>query len=354
MDSLNKNSLNLEIQISIILPVYNGEDYIQQCLQSIVNSTLRNFEVIVVDDGSTDKTATIINKFIITHEQSKPDQVIKYIYQQNKGVSAARNLGIEHASKKWITFIDADDLILPEFLNNLIQVAIKFPDSQLIQAGCTNYFKDSIGSIEQQYTEMVSKDPNYILNNIRGLPFSKLYLKSIIDDNIIRFDEHMQLAEDLAFTLDYINNIDIVAFSSEIGYLYRRHSKSITSSYKVRSYSSHRTGFYHLYNSLNKYVVNRNIVLEERIKRQRHIASFLFDTIYSLYENRITRKERIMHLTQDFSYSHISLLKTNPFNNKIKNLICNTLATQSPIVFDYVFNALYNINKLIRSIKVSK
>ena len=90
---------------SLIIPVYNGEKYIQTCINSILIQTYNNFEVIIIDDGSTDRTR------IICEELTKNNSKIKYIYQENGGVSKARNRGIEESKGDYITFIDIDDYI---------------------------------------------------------------------------------------------------------------------------------------------------------------------------------------------------------------------------------------------------
>ena len=103
--------------ISIIVPVYNSEKYLDECLKSIQKQSYRNFEVICVDDGSTDNSANIVNEYI------KTDTRFQLFTQSNSGVSAARNLGLSKVSGEFICFVDSDDIIDNLFLENLINLA---------------------------------------------------------------------------------------------------------------------------------------------------------------------------------------------------------------------------------------
>lgn len=105
--------------ISIIVPTYNVEKYIRTCIESILAQTYRNVEVIIVNDGSTDQSLAVISDLICSHHN------VKVINQKNQGLSVARNTGIDVATGKYITFVDADDKIMPGFVSSLYQIADK-------------------------------------------------------------------------------------------------------------------------------------------------------------------------------------------------------------------------------------
>ncbi len=110
-------------KISVIIPVYNTEAYIQRCVDSILWQTLNDFELILVDDGSSDNCGSICDEY------ARQDNRIHVIHQKNKGLSAARNVGLdyvfEHFDSDWVSFIDSDDWVYPKYLESLIQAAIE-------------------------------------------------------------------------------------------------------------------------------------------------------------------------------------------------------------------------------------
>jgi glycosyltransferase involved in cell wall biosynthesis len=107
-------------KVSVIIPAYNQENYLQKAIQSVLNQTYQTLEILVVDDGSTDETAQVAKAF--------PDERIRYIYQENRGLSAARNTGIRQSTGKFITFLDSDDQFLPEKIETLVNILETNPD----------------------------------------------------------------------------------------------------------------------------------------------------------------------------------------------------------------------------------
>ena len=120
----------MDVSVSIIIPVCNLEKYIRKCLQSVLDQTFHNYEVIVINDGSQDKSQDIIEEFIETNHLSN----FKLINKKNGGLSAARNDGMSQAEGKWITFIDGDDWIEPNYLFAMMEALEKHP-SDLCYAG---------------------------------------------------------------------------------------------------------------------------------------------------------------------------------------------------------------------------
>ena len=115
-DSEIVNNSNTKPLISVILPVFNSENNIAKCIQSVLDQSYVNFELILVDDGSIDRTSEIYSKFIAI------DNRIRVFRKTNEGVSAARNLGLDQAKGEWITFIDSDDYVNSNWLDNFINL----------------------------------------------------------------------------------------------------------------------------------------------------------------------------------------------------------------------------------------
>ena len=201
--------------ISVIVPVYNVEKYISMCIDSILAQTFSDFEVLLIDDGTPDKSGEICDEY------AKRDNRIRVFHKDNDGASSARNFGLDNATGEWVTFIDADDWVSTSFIENLYNPILTDNTLEFVQAGCTNYRNNEIAEIEQQYEFLLSDNPVYLFNHFRGLTVSKLFNLNIIRTNELNFDEKMRIGEDMAFTLDYILHIKKYCFISEVGYYYR-------------------------------------------------------------------------------------------------------------------------------------
>lgn len=191
-------------KISIIIPIYNTEKYLPHCLDSILKQTYENFELILIDDGSTDNS----NK--IADDYAKKDKRIKVVHQKNAGQSAARNKGLELATGDFISFIDSDDKIKPTFLEELLAIF----DNNTSLAVCGIHYK----RLKQKSAEDVFINPfpsqkksetkaGYILKLLAldGRLYSsvnKLYRADIAKK--CAFDKNLNFAEDTKFVLDYL------------------------------------------------------------------------------------------------------------------------------------------------------
>ena len=202
--------------VSIIIPVYNGEKTIERCLLSIINQSSKMIEeIIVVDDGSIDRTSDIIRSLI------EKDARIHLIQKKNGGVSSARNTGIHHAHGEYLMFVDGDDKIKKDLVENLIKsidvydMAIAgielHQDSQISNIGINTVLSDK--SVMEKYGREV---PGLLING----PYSKLYRRSIIEKNKLLFDETLSLGEDTVFVFQYLNYCTKVIFTSYCGYIY--------------------------------------------------------------------------------------------------------------------------------------
>lgn len=205
-------------EISIIIPVYNVQKYIIECLDSLRAQSDGNYEAILVNDGSTDNSGQIIDDYIAKHKLSN----FRVINKENGGLSSARNAGLAAATGKWVLFFDSDDRLEPDCLQELLRVANQ-SRADLIIGGYQAY-DQSTGQ-----TEVWSNYPcdggtiPQDMHNLHSFSFcwGRLYKKSIIDQNGIRFDERLKYAEDNAWQFDYIQNIDSFAYSHKVIYNYR-------------------------------------------------------------------------------------------------------------------------------------
>lgn len=208
--------------VSIIVPAYNCSTTIQRTIQCLINQEYQNYEIIIIDDGSTDNTADICKKYL-------DNKRLKYFFKENGGVSSARNLGIQYARGNYITFVDSDDYISSDFLKILtssindkctqliitnIQKVKQIKDIDLIQ-------KEIMNSIKIIRKEALNKEiPNLLEKEYLNYLHGKLYDKNLILEYNISFPEEISLGEDTLFNFQYITKCEEVIMNPQTVYFY--------------------------------------------------------------------------------------------------------------------------------------
>jgi glycosyltransferase involved in cell wall biosynthesis len=216
-------------QITIVLPVYNVEKYLAQCLDSIINQTFKDFECICVNDGATDNSLSILQEY------SKKDKRFKIITQENKGLSGARNTGIKNTNTKYITFIDSDDWVTENYLEVLYN-KIEETDADVVRASYKFYFQKENFYKDAKIREIHKINTNSNIERLYkgyagAFVWAKIYKTSVIKDNNIWFYEGKN-SEDCPFlSLVYIYSKKVIFISDEILF-YRKHSLSITGNFE--------------------------------------------------------------------------------------------------------------------------
>ena len=188
--------------VSIIVPVYNVEKYINRCLDSIINQTYKNLELILIDDGSTDNSGKICDEY------SKVDRRIIVKHNTNKGVSYTRNCGINLASGEYLLFIDSDDYVDLNYVENLLKPII-LEDYDLVVCNINHIFYNDIKN-NIVNTKLLSQnyyDDLYILNILRITPVNKLFKTKIITAFNIKFIENLSYSEDCIFNYEYAKHV---------------------------------------------------------------------------------------------------------------------------------------------------
>lgn len=214
-------------KISVIVPVYNAEKYVKRCIISVIHQSFKSWELILVDDGSNDQSATIIDNYL------QKDTRIVFIRKDNGGASSARNLGIEAATGEWLAFVDADDYLNTDYLQSLVYTQLRY-NADLICGGHVKITTNGKICKKREYPEMYfeKKDFNEMLKKgllmLQKAPWAKLYQKSIIDKYSIRFIKGAITGEDEIFMYTYFLHCNSVAFSSSTGYNYNMMDNSLT------------------------------------------------------------------------------------------------------------------------------
>lgn len=206
-------------KISVIVPVYNTEKWLHRCVDSILAQTYTDFELLLIDDGSTDGSGEICDEY------AEQDSRIRVFHKPNGGVSSARNLGLDNALGEWITFADSDDYVYPIWLDNFS------PEADNYDLKCQGLKSNKpLISLEhfgkgQKYSFDYNGDILTLINllfenTILGYLFLKIFKNSIISENHIRFNNNVKYREDELFFFQYSQFASRVYSSSEIGYLY--------------------------------------------------------------------------------------------------------------------------------------
>lgn len=234
-------------KISIIVPIYNSEKYLSECIESILKQTYTNIEVILVDDGSTDQSSSICKKY------ENIDSRVKYFFQNNFGVSAARNYGINLSEGEYIGFIDSDDFIDSRMYETMINAITEY-DVDLAMCRYVNYSSEDNYNIQNEplpyyycgKEEIEKKIIPLMIGSsskkiqcppIMGSSCRCLYKASIIKNSDIKFKK-IKIAEDTVFNLEYLCSIDSAYIIKDAFYYYRVNMNSATRKYITDLYSN--------------------------------------------------------------------------------------------------------------------
>lgn len=189
--------------VSIIIPVYNVEQYIERCIESVLNQTYPDIELIIVNDGSLDSSHNIIINLLQKRESSIQ---IKYLKQKNAGVSAARNVGLSEANGEYIYFVDSDDYLEKCCIEELI-ATLKYYNSQLVCFSCSK--ECMLSDDNKSYRLNTKKSINAALDMkvMGGYCWNKLFLNQVIKEHKLKFNEELRYMEDLEFVIQYLTYI---------------------------------------------------------------------------------------------------------------------------------------------------
>ena len=290
--------------ISIIIPLYNFANYIEKCLNSLVNQTNHDFEVIIIDDGSTDNSKLVVEKFIDKNNLKN----FKLITQNNGGVSKARNTGIKVAETEWIAFVDSDDYVSPNFISEL-KSKIKDADFiignfNLVYDNCCHenkYFYDLnkkkfnkknfiINLLNEENAETLNE---YRISSLRNV-WAKLYKRKILLENKIEFNEELSYFEDGLFNLMYIGKIKKVNIVTSCIYNYFVTSVGSATKKIKKNYYEDKVKIDLVYSCIKKY--NYNEVRDAfDIFRFDCFSSFLINGLFHP-KNKILMRDCIKNL----------------------------------------------------------
>lgn len=299
--------------ISVIVPVYNVADYLEECVISIINQTYKNLEIILVDDGSTDNSSKICDDF------SKKETRIKVIHKENGGIGKARNSGVELATGEYLAFIDSDDCIKETFIEELYKL-LKETDSDI--AGC-RFYRNVPNTTDYVYPKE-SEDYNFVtdsegimkrLYNDMGVfcvVWNKLYKKDIIKKHPFT---DIKIAEDAYIMREYMFEAKKIAWTSKALYMYRDRPGSIMTSKRNFSIEEQEQRMFWLEKHIAYYKANKMDELQALAEKV-----FLFN-IHEVWSDLDKGAKKFYKSKYFEKYGHMLKAKGNPIKSKIKYTI---------------------------------
>lgn len=341
--------MNNKILVSIIVPVYNSEKFIKECIDSILNQSYKNIEVVIVNDGSSDNTAMICNEY------RQKDERIKVVHQKNSGPSVARNNGIKNATGDFIQFVDSDDTIEKEMTEILVNEITD--DVNLVISGFRTikvietkeifeYYKPGAHGVKNKkgFLEIFGE-----LHKLRVIASTcnKLYDRDIIKINNLTFIDELTIGEDLLFNVEFIRNCKDVSLVDEIlyNYLIYNNSNSLTSDFKKDYFKMQQI----IYNRINTFLIEENMYTE---KNKYYLDKKFGENIDYWIENLFHRNS---NLNSNEKKEEINLmLKNKTLRNNILN--SNSLSKQKKVIqllvknnLDFMVYWLFKIKLFIRN-----
>lgn len=278
----------MNLQISIVVPIYNVEKYLCRCLKSIIAQTFTSWECILVDDGSTDNSYSICQKYAAI------DSRFKVLHKKNKGVSSARNAGLDEVQGKYVCFIDSDDWVSSQYLSHMYSV-IETDNSDLVITGHIRVNDDGAEFNFKYADDLIEHErfaDIFLKHNLQkhGSPWSKLFKTEIIKD--LRFNPEVHLGEDIIYLYNYILNTNKISFSSYSDYYYVYRTGSLT--LRMNSYESEWKGWQEYYKVSN--MLRYRFVGEEAYIRSNSNTVFIERVINAIIHDSPNRETRFRRL----------------------------------------------------------
>lgn len=313
----------MKVLISVIIPVYNSEKYLEKCIESIRNQTLKDIEMIFINDGSKDNSLGVLKEY------QKIDNRIIVIDQQNTGPSVARNKGIKIAKGEYLSFIDSDDWIdlnmYESMYNTNKGLDLDMIICDRIIVGDNNKYEKALEINEGYYNKSeIDKEiiPRLFDNSNFNSMANKIFKSKIIKDKNILLDEKIDYAEDWKFNIDFFKYVKSIGYISQGYYYYRRGHESSTTKYSENTLE--RMGIW-LYNNRKKYANKFNV---DKYAGSKELFNVMYHCIICE-----TKKRRIK--------SVINILNTKEIQEMLIKLDCNDLNLKEKIIFYFSTRKMY-------------
>lgn len=285
--------------ISVIIPVYNASKYLSRCLDSIFAQTFTDWQLLLVDDGSKDDSLRVMNEYAVK------DSRIKVYHKENEGVSIARQYGLDRVDTTYFIYCDADDYVEPDYLEKLHE-AIEQNHSELAICAYWEEYESHQILMDTPDSSVDELIHNFLNDKVWGVTWNKLYKTSVVRENNIRFIPHLQMWEDLAFTIDYCLCASSVSCVHKPLYHYIQTStSSITKNENLAKKWNRVTAIRHFEHSME--------TMDKLSEFQKSLLMVKFHVAYIAIDNIVT-SERLMYFKSAFPeiFTSSFLLRKHP------------------------------------------
>lgn len=316
--------------ISVIVPVCNVEPYLRKCLDSVVGQTYRDLEILIIDDGSTDKSGRICDEY------AERDERVKVFHTENRGLSAARNLGLDNATGDWIGFVDSDDWIEPDMYEALLRKAEE-TEADVVECGCyTDYTTKTIEhpAILKTVTDKEAVEA-LIRNEIRTQVWNKIWKRHLFNE--IRFPEGRSF-EDVATTYKLIRGATVTGIP-ETYYHWIQRESSISQSHDRQNLVDYWSAHKKRYEDLKDYVSQETVAILLRFCAYAIARTWVWNLKSGCSEENLTEMS-------SFAQNHFPT-----FEDKNWPLSLRTTIFLSRFKNKASFAAAYLLNRLYRTMK---
>lgn len=309
--------------VSIIVPIFNTEQYLSRCLDSIESQTFNDWECILINDGSTDKSENICNEY------ANKDSRFKVINQKNSGVSAARNAGLDVAKGEWIGFVDSDDWIEPNMYEFLYQNA-KDNNADVVICG---FVKQSKKRVTKMCDRQTAQELLFNRNGFGGFSVLRLTANKIIKST--RFDTSMTYLEDLKFFYEVFHNCNKVFWNNEPLYNYYQRNDSVTNKFGLTNDAKKAIEYLDtLIKTESKRTIKKSIICSKTNLCMNIATMYISNNEYKHVSLIYLREQLGKHIT--------TILFSNQFSTKEK---CWILGIRIPFLTKLLAKYLQSANK---------
>lgn len=321
--------------VSVVIPAYNVEKYLEKCVCSLLKQTYKNYEIIIIDDGSTDKTFEVSKMLELRNSK------VKAFHQENQGVSVARNQGMQYASGNYYLFVDADDYVSQKYVEALIYCVNK---ADMAMVGYTSKTNELEENLDDDVCIICAKSMrNQILCGVAydGYLWNKIFRSDIVKQNGMKFEKNVTVWEDMFFVLEYLKCSKKVHIIKNKLYYYRYREESAVNNLRIDKYRS-------------KYEIMKKLknLMSNESEQCRHKISYLY------YETMLSYINKAFYDCKE-TYNAYTILKSRNFMEFIqqKNVvfILKYIYLQLEMLFSSrVKNNIYAEKELIHSQKMCK